>query len=109
VALQSMRHEFPGLADAYAAMSEQLAHDQFEGMFARFEAKRADLAAYVERCGGLAGVPLAIADVLELETLEPPADIDAARSRPPAWTQQPGWPPRPPPRGAAKRPTSRSA
>jgi ATP-dependent helicase/nuclease subunit A len=45
----------PGpLANAYARLSVALAYDDFQAMFRAFEDRRAALAAYVERCGGLA-------------------------------------------------------
>jgi ATP-dependent helicase/nuclease subunit A len=77
VALRSLTGDLPGLSDAYAAMSESLAHQHFEAMFATFEAKRAALAAYVERCGGLAGVPAAVAEAVGLERLDDPDEIEA--------------------------------
>ena len=40
------------LADAYARMSVALAFDDFQGMFAAFETRRADIAGYLARCGG---------------------------------------------------------
>ena len=64
VARASLSGAYAGLSEAYEAMSETLHHEAFEGMFATFEARRAELAAYVERCGGLAGLEEAVAERL---------------------------------------------
>lgn len=61
VARASLSGRLPALSDAYAALSESLHHQAFEDMFAGFEARRADLAAYVDRCGGFAGLADAVA------------------------------------------------
>jgi ATP-dependent helicase/nuclease subunit A len=79
------------VADAYSRLSVALDIDRFEAMFRAFEDMRAALADYVTRCGGLAGLPAAIAaacgldgmedpEVIEREAFSPPA-IDAARWR----------------------------
>jgi len=49
------------LADAYARFASTLDFQAFEAMFATFEGKREAILAYVERCGGLSGLPLALA------------------------------------------------
>src|SRR5205085_3973174 len=51
----------PLLADAYARFAVALDFGAFEAMFAAFETRREALAAYIARCGGLAGVPAAAA------------------------------------------------
>lgn len=63
------------LAEAYAALSGALAHQAFEAMFTEFEARRAELAAYVDRCGGLGGLPDAVARSLGFARFE---DADPA-------------------------------
>ncbi len=89
------RHALAGegaIAAAYRWFSVALDYGAFESMFAEFEARRDALAAYIARCGGLAG---AVADVwdacgfpdgpieperIEAEALSPPA-FDAERLR----------------------------
>ncbi len=44
------------LAQAYARMSVALAYADFQAMFADFEGRRAAIADYIARCGGLAGM-----------------------------------------------------
>ncbi|GAA0642207.1 double-strand break repair helicase AddA [Brevundimonas lenta] len=70
----SLDGAYPGLSDAYAAMSESLHHDAFEAMFGVFEARRAALADYVERSHGLEGLPDAVARSVGLSGA---ADLDA--------------------------------
>jgi len=86
------RHALAGegaVAEAYARFSVQLDFQSFQTMFGAFEARRAALAAYLERTGGLAG---AIADIWTVcgftdaadpETLgrEAMADLDRASCR----------------------------
>jgi ATP-dependent helicase/nuclease subunit A len=55
VAHAALRGSGP-LAQAYARLSVALDYEAFQSMFAAFEARRADLAAYVDRCGGLDGL-----------------------------------------------------
>ena len=57
----------PVVADAYARFAVALAFDDFERMFATFEFRREAIAAYVERCGGLAGLPGAVAKACDFE------------------------------------------
>ena len=45
------------LADAYARLSIALAWADFQSMFAAFESSRAAIGDYIERCGGLGGMP----------------------------------------------------
>ncbi len=92
VARASLTGDHPGLSEAYEAMSEALHHDAFEGMFATFEARRADLAAYVAHSGGLTGLADAVARTLgfddaasaDPEALESAA-VDPGRLDPERW------------------------
>jgi ATP-dependent helicase/nuclease subunit A len=72
----------PGLlADAYARLSIALAFDDFQSMFAAFETRRADIAAYIERCDGQVerdvwracgfAEPAAVAEILEEAAVDP--------------------------------------
>ncbi len=84
VARASLTGAYAGLSEAYEAMSEALHHEAFEGMFATFEARRAELAAYVERCGGLANLEDAVAASVGLDAIEDPEAVEAAAVSPPA-------------------------
>ena len=63
------------LADAYARMSVALAFDDFQGMFAAFETRRADIAGYLDRCGGEAAADVWARCGFEAPTSE--AEIEA--------------------------------
>jgi hypothetical protein len=91
LARASLSGAYPALTDAYGAMSETLAHDDFETMFTVFEARRAALGAYVEHAeseGGLADFVArsvgfddaagADAETIEAAALDP-ATIDTDR------------------------------
>ena len=72
------------VADAYARLSVALDIDRFEAMFRAFEERRSALADYVARCGGLEGLPNAIAKACGLKGLEDPDTIEAEAFSPPA-------------------------
>lgn len=75
----------PGVvADAYSRLAVALDIERFEAMFRAFEERRAALADYVDRCGGLAGLPGAVARACGLDVLEDPEAIEAAALSPPA-------------------------
>ncbi|MFN7618793.1 MAG: double-strand break repair helicase AddA [bacterium] len=91
LARASLSGAWPALTDAYGAMSETLAHEDFETMFTVFEARRAALGAYVEHAeseGGLADFVArsvgfddaagADAETIEAAALDP-ATIDTHR------------------------------
>lgn len=79
----------PGLvADAYSRLSVALDIERFEAMFRAFEERRAALADYVARCGGLTGLPAAIAEACGLDLLEDPEAIEAEALSPPAVDAQ---------------------
>src|SRR5690606_27042907 len=61
------------LADAYARFSVALDFGSFQEMFRAFEARRSAIAGYIDHCGGLAGLPQAVA-----KACEPPRLLDAA-------------------------------
>ncbi len=84
VALEAMNDSQSLLGEAYAALSERLAHDRFEDLFTRFEAERAALSAYVERAGGLAGLPSTIAAAVGLDRWRDADEIEAQAITPPA-------------------------
>jgi ATP-dependent helicase/nuclease subunit A len=72
------------LADAYARFASTLDYQAFEAMFATFEVKREAIAAYVERCGGLQGLPSAVARACGLERLVSAQSVREAAMTPPA-------------------------
>jgi ATP-dependent helicase/nuclease subunit A len=72
------------LADAYARFASTLDFQAFEAMFATFEARREAILAYVERCGGLSGLPLALARACGLAGLTSAELIRARAMAPPA-------------------------
>ncbi|HEX2559319.1 double-strand break repair helicase AddA [Phenylobacterium sp.] len=72
------------LADAYARFSVALDFASFHEMFRAFEAKRSAIAEYIESCGGLAGVPQAVAQACGLDHLMDAAAIEADALSPPA-------------------------
>jgi ATP-dependent helicase/nuclease subunit A len=71
------------LADAYARFASTLDFQAFEAMFTTFEAKREAILAYVERCGGLSGLPLALAQACGLGRLTSAETIRARAMAPP--------------------------
>jgi ATP-dependent helicase/nuclease subunit A len=71
------------LADAYARFASTLDFQAFEAMFATFETKREAILAYVERCGGLGGLPLELARACGLATLVSGETIRAQAMAPP--------------------------
>ncbi len=74
----------PGLAEAYATMAGKLDFQAFEAMFVRFEEKRAAIAAWVAADGGPATLIRRITDMVGVEALEDPTEIErAAVSSPP--------------------------
>ena len=78
------------VADAYARLAVALDIDRFEAMFRAFEERRAALADYVGRCGGLAGLPAAIAAACDLDGMEDPEIIEREALSPPAIDAA-GW------------------
>ncbi|MFA7263836.1 MAG: double-strand break repair helicase AddA [Caulobacter sp.] len=81
----------PGLvADAYARLSVALDIERFEAMFRAFEERCAALADYVALCGGLAGLPAAVARACGLDGMEDPEVIEAEALSPPAIDAA-GW------------------
>jgi len=85
------RRAFEGgdlVTDAYSRLSVALDHGSFQQMFAAFEAKREAIAAYVDRCGGLGGLPAAIADACGLQGLEDPEKILREALTPPALDRE---------------------
>ncbi len=80
------------VADAYSRLAVALDIERFESMFRAFEERRAALAGYVARCGGLEGLPAAIAAACGLDGLEDPEVIEREALSPPAidatgWTR----------------------
>ena len=74
------------VTDAYSRLAVALDFDSFNKMFAAFEAKREAIAAYVAHCGGLEGLPAAVAracgfedsllrdaEAILVEAMSPPA------------------------------------
>ncbi|HTK36019.1 MAG TPA: double-strand break repair helicase AddA [Caulobacteraceae bacterium] len=74
----------PVLAEAYARFAVALDFASFEAMFAAFETRREALAAYVAACGGLRGLPAAVARACGLEGLADAGAIELAAVTPPA-------------------------
>ena len=74
----------PVLADAYARFAVALDFASFEAMFVAFETRREALDGYIARCGGLQGLPAAVAAACGLERLEDAGAIEAAAVAPPA-------------------------
>jgi ATP-dependent helicase/nuclease subunit A len=72
------------LADAYARFASTLDFQAFEAMFTTFEGKREGILAYVERCGGLSGLPLELAHACGLERLTSAEAIAAQAMTPPS-------------------------
>ena len=72
------------VADAYSRLSVALDIERFEAMFRAFEERRAALADYVARCGGLEGLPYAIAKACGIKGMEDPDRIEAEAFSPPA-------------------------
>ncbi|HUO21975.1 MAG TPA: double-strand break repair helicase AddA [Caulobacteraceae bacterium] len=70
-------HGEGALAEAYARLSVALDFESFNAMFGAFEACRADLAAYVERCGGLEGARADVWMRCGLDAMASPGDIAA--------------------------------
>lgn len=83
VARQAMGDAGP-VADAYARFSVALDFGSFQEMFAAFETRRAAIAAYIDRCGGLAGLPGAVAHACGLPGLLDPQAVEDAALSPPA-------------------------
>ena len=75
----------PLLAEAYARFSVALDFAAFEGMFAAFETRREAIFAYVDRCGGLAGTPQAVAEACGLPHMMDAGEIEAEAMAPPAF------------------------
>jgi ATP-dependent helicase/nuclease subunit A len=71
------------LADAYARFASTLDFQSFEAMFATFEGKREAILAYVERCGGLGGLPIALARACGLASLVSADTLRAQAMTPP--------------------------
>jgi ATP-dependent helicase/nuclease subunit A len=71
------------LADAYARFASTLDFQAFEAMFTTFESKREAILAYVERCGGLSGLPVALAQACGLDQLTSVEAIRAQAMAPP--------------------------
>jgi ATP-dependent helicase/nuclease subunit A len=72
------------LADAYARFASTLDFQAFEAMFTTFEGKREAILAYVERCGGLSGLPLALANACGLARLTSAETVRAQAMAAPA-------------------------
>jgi ATP-dependent helicase/nuclease subunit A len=72
------------LADAYARFASTLDFRSFEEMFTAFEGKREAILAYVERCGGLSGLPLTLARACGLPHLISADGVRAQAMTPPA-------------------------
>ncbi|MFZ5668381.1 MAG: double-strand break repair helicase AddA [Pseudomonadota bacterium] len=72
------------VGDAFARLAVALDIGGFEAMFRVFEDRRAALADYVARCGGLEALPSAVAVACGLEALEDPGVIEAEAFSPPA-------------------------
>jgi len=75
----------PGLlAEAYARFSVALDFGSFQEMFRAFEARRGAIAAYIDKCGGPAGVPKAVAGACGLDRLLDAEQVEAEALSPPA-------------------------
>jgi ATP-dependent helicase/nuclease subunit A len=72
------------VAEAYARFSVALDFQSFHDMFRAFESRRAAIADYIDRCGGLAGLPAAIAKACSLPGLLDTQAIEDAALAPPA-------------------------
>ncbi|MFC3080394.1 double-strand break repair helicase AddA [Phenylobacterium terrae] len=72
------------LADAYARFSVALDFASFQEMFRAFEARRSAIADYIGRCGGLAGLPQAVAEACDLPHLMDAEAIESEALSPPA-------------------------
>ncbi|HEY9218304.1 MAG TPA: double-strand break repair helicase AddA, partial [Phenylobacterium sp.] len=79
-----MAMEAGPVAEAYARFSVALDFGSFQEMFRAFEAKRSTIAGYLERSGGLAGLPAAVAKACGLPHLMDSAAIEDAALSPPA-------------------------
>ena len=88
VARNALSGTFPVLSDAYARFSVALDFQSFQGMFGAFESRRAALAAYLERAGGLEG---AIADVWVACGFDAVADPDELGREAVAGLDRPLW------------------
>jgi ATP-dependent helicase/nuclease subunit A len=73
----------PLLAEAYARFASTLDFQAFEAMFTTFEGKREAILAYVERCGGPSGLPLALAQACGLASLLSAEALRAQAMTPP--------------------------
>ena len=78
----------PLIAEAYGRMSVALDFQAFQQMFAAFEARRSGIAGWLERIGGLAGLPEAVRIACALDRLENPADLETAAVLPPQLDPQ---------------------
>jgi len=87
VARQALAGE-PVVSGAYARFATALDFASFEAMFAAFETRREALAGYVDRCGGLAGLPSAVARACGLPGLMDAGAIEAAAALPPALSPE---------------------
>jgi len=76
------------VTDAYSRLSVALDFDRFQQMFAAFETRREAIAAYVEGCGGLGGLPAAVAEACGLAGLEDPDSILREALLPPALDRE---------------------
>ncbi|MFN4297148.1 MAG: double-strand break repair helicase AddA [Brevundimonas sp.] len=79
----ALADDIPGLATAYLHMAGKLSQPDFEAMFDRFEAKRAELTDYVAQDGGAATLQTRVAASVGLDAwIEPEAAERAAVTAP---------------------------
>ena len=79
----ALADDIPGLASAYLHMAGKLSQPDFEAMFDRFEAKRAELTDYVAQDGGAATLQARVAASVGLDQwIEPEAAERAAVTAP---------------------------
>jgi len=74
----ALADDIPGLATAYLHMAGKLSQPDFEAMFDRFEARRAELTAYVADGGGAATLQDRVAASVGLDHWTGPEEADRA-------------------------------
>ncbi len=74
----ALADDIPGLASAYLHMAGKLSQPDFEAMFDRFEAKRAELTDYVAQDGGAATLQARVAASVGLNDWIEPAEAERA-------------------------------